>query len=195
MATAGTAAPVTIRRVTMPDDAAPTRAGESPVLLTPRLIGDVNRSRIMRALREHGPRTRADLARLADVPRATIGKITASMIDAGLLVELAPDRSEPRVGKPGRPLWFGPRSGLCVGVAFAADGVRAALVNARGELLRDAVVSVQTATASQRALVTATQQAVEQVSGRLRGLLGIGVAVPGVCDSATGVVIGSGQLP
>src|SRR4051794_8801566 len=181
MATAGTAAPVTIRRVTMPDDAAPTRAGESPVLLTPRLIGDVNRSRIMRALREHGPRTRADLARLADVPRATIGKITASMIDGGLLVELAPDRSEPRVGKPGRPLWFGPQSGLCIGLAFDAAGVRAALVNARGDVLRDAVTPLDTAAANARQLVAASRSAVADAAGRARGVLGIGVAVPGVC--------------
>lgn len=183
-----------IPRVRTPEDAA-TRVAEPPVLLTPRLIGDVNRSRIMRALREHGPRTRADLARLADVPRATIGKITATMIDVGLLVELAPDRSEPRVGKPGRPLWFGPRSGLCVGVAFGADGIRAALVNARGDVLRDAVVEIATAEASPTALVDAVRRAVTEASSRARGVLGIGIAVPGVCDSTTGEVIGSGQLP
>lgn len=149
----------------------------------------------MRALREHGPRTRADLARLADVPRATIGKITASMIDGGLLVELAPDRSAPRVGKPGRPLWFGPHSGLCIGVAFDTAGVRAALVNARGDVLRDAVTPLETATANARQLVSASRAAVAEAAGRARGVLGIGVAVPGVCDSSTGEVIGSGQLP
>jgi predicted NBD/HSP70 family sugar kinase len=163
------------------------------VLLSNRQIGDVNRSRVLRALCDHGPLSRADLARLAGVPRATIGTIAQGLVDDGLLEEHEPTREAGRVGKPARPLWFRADAGLSTAVDFGADVVRAALVNARGELLTRAEVACPTATASSRVLETAVLRAVAQVMRA--DVIGIGVAVPGVCDPATGTVIGSGPVP
>lgn len=165
-----------------------------PVLLTTHLIGDVNRSRVLQAFCDHGPLSRADLARLARVPRATIGAIVQNLLEAGLVEELEPDR-DGRVGKPGRPLWFGPRAGLSAAVGFRSDGVRAALVNARGDRLEETAVPLATATATEEQLVRAVAQAVRAVLPEGEDVLGIGVVVPGVCDTTTGEVIGSGQLP
>jgi predicted NBD/HSP70 family sugar kinase len=168
--------------------------GRMPVLLTTHLIGDLNRSRVLQAFCDHGPLSRADLARLAGVPRATIGAIVQNLLEAGLVEEQEPDR-DGRVGKPGRPLWFGPRAGLSVAVAFRADGVRAALVSARGERLVEASVPLATPTASADALVAAVAAAARAVLPEGEAVLGVGVVVPGVCDTTTGEVIGSGQLP
>ena len=168
----------------------------APVLLTRNLLGDVNRSRIVQAFCDHGPLSRADLARLAGVPRATIGVIVQSLLDDGLLDELEPDHNG-RVGKPARPLWFGRDAGRTAAVVFDADGVRAALVNARGERLADAAVDISVGDASPARLAKAVVRAVEGVLPR-RGrdrLLGVGLAVPGVCDTAAGVVVASGQMP
>src|SRR5438270_2607080 len=167
-----------------------------PVLLTRNLLGDVNRSRIVQSFCDHGPLSRAELARLAGVPRATIGAIIQSLLDDGLLDELEPDHSG-RVGKPARPLWFGRDAGRSAAVVFEADAVRAALVNARGERLADASVDVSVGDASAARLAKAVTQAVQGVlprRGRER-LLGVGLAVPGVCDTAAGVVVASGQIP
>ena len=168
----------------------------APVLLTRNLLGDVNRSRIVQAFCDHGPLSRADLARLAGVPRATIGAIVASLIDDGLLDEQEPDHSG-RVGKPARPLWFGRDAGRTAAVVFDTDGVRAALVNARGERLADAAVDISVGEATPSRLAKAVVRAVEGVLPR-RGrdrLLGVGLAVPGVCDTAAGLVVASGQIP
>lgn len=165
-----------------------------PVLLTTHLIGDLNRSRVLQAFCDHGPLSRADLARLAGVPRATIGAIVQNLLEAGLVEEQEPDR-DGRVGKPGRPLWFGPRAGLSAAVGFHADRVRAALVTARGERLVETSVLLDTHTASAGELLAAVTKAVRTVLPEGEEVLGIGVVVPGVCDTATGEVIGSGQLP
>jgi predicted NBD/HSP70 family sugar kinase len=166
------------------------------VLLSNRQIGDVNRSRVLRALCDHGPLSRADLARLAGVPRATIGTIAQGLVDDGLLEEHEPTRAAGRVGKPARPLWFRADAGLCAAVDFSSTVVRAGLVNARGELLSRVEVPCTTPTASARALQSAVLKAVAAVLRDAPAeVLGIGVAVPGVCDPATGTVIGSGPLP
>ena len=166
---------------------------DGPVLLTTHLIGDVNRSRLIQTFCDHGPLTRADLARLAGVPRATIGTIVQGLLDDGLLEELEPDR-DGKIGKPGRPLWFAPRAGLSIAVGFDDDAVRAALVNARGDQLSDVSVPLATGTASAAELLDAVEQAVRAVRPG-DAVLGIGLVVPGVCDTTQGVVVGSGQLP
>ena len=165
-----------------------------PVLLTTHLIGDVNRSRVLQAFCDHGPLSRADIARLAGVPRATIGTIVQNLMESGLLEELEPDR-DGKVGKPGRPLWFAPEAGLSVAVGFAPDRVRAALVNARGDRLEETAVHLETPKASESELVKAVLSAARAVLPANGEVLGIGVVVPGVCDTETGAVIGSGQLP
>jgi predicted NBD/HSP70 family sugar kinase len=164
------------------------------VLLTTHQIGDLNRSRVLQAFCDHGPLSRADLARLAGVPRATIGAIAQVLLDAGLIEEQAPDR-DGKVGKPGRPLWFGPRAGLSVAVGFTAETVRAAIVNARGERLAETAVPLPTAAATSAELLAAIEVAVREVLPDDEEVLGVGVVVPGVCDTARGEVVGSGQLP
>jgi predicted NBD/HSP70 family sugar kinase len=143
---------------------------------------------------DHGPLSRAGLARLAGVPRATIGTIVQGLLDDGLLEEQRPDR-QGRVGKPGRPLWFGTRAGQCVAVGFDDSGVRSAVVNARGDRLAEHVVELRTATASSAELQRATERAVRRVLPEAGNVLGIGLAIPGVCDTETGEVIASGPLP
>ena len=166
------------------------------VLLSNRQIGDVNRSRVLRALCDHGPLSRAELARLARVPRATIGSIAQGLVDDGLLEEAAPVRAAGRVGKPGRPLWFRADAGLCAAVAFRDQAVDAALVNARGDLLARAEVRCPTATARGDRLVSAVVDGVRRVVADAAGsVLGVGVAVPGLCNPDTGVVVGSGPVP
>ena len=167
---------------------------DGPVLLTTQVIGDVNRSRVLQALCDHGPLARADLARLAAVPRATMGVIVQGLLDDGVLEELAPDR-DGKVGKPSRPVWFGPVAALSVAVGFTSEHVRAALVSARGERLQETAVALNTGRATGAQLANAVEKAVRSVLPDTGSILGVGVVVPGVCDTLAGEVVGSGQLP
>ncbi len=164
-------------------------------LLTPSDIGDVNRSRVIQAFCDYGPLSRADLAKMAGVTRATIGNIVLGLIESGLIEEIeAPERSG-KVGKPGRPLWFGPSAGLSGAVAIEADRVQAALVNARGDLIEEHIETFSDPS-DQDGIIAAVASALDAVlPGPSADVLGIGIAVPGVCDPATGSVVGSGQLP
>lgn len=166
-------------------------------LLSPSRVGNVNRSRVLQALCDHGPMSRAELAKMAGVTRATIGNIVQALIDANLVEEGAPQTGSGRVGKPGRPVWFGPRAGLCGAATVGAGTIEAGLVNARGDLVSTASRSFDPADGDQRHVVAAVGDALRAVIDRRASdeLLGVGVAVPGVCDTATGSVVGSGQVP
>ncbi len=163
-------------------------------LLTPSDIGGVNRSRVIQAFCDYGPLSRADLAKMAGVTRATIGNIVSGLIDAGLIEEGEP-RDTGGVGKPGRPLWFGARAGLTGAVSITPGLVDAALVNARGEELEKRVVTFDSSD-NERRIVGAVGDVLSKVLPKsAREVLGVGIAVPGVCNTATGVVLGSGPVP
>ena len=164
-------------------------------LLSPSRIGDVNRSRVLQAFCDHGPLSRAELAKLAGVTRATIGNITNGLIEAGLIEEHAP-REANGVGKPATPLWFAPGAGLSGAAALTQGSFEVGLVDARGEVVEfaegsfdadaptDAELRARLGRAFDRILPTDTDR-----------LLGMGIAVPGVCDTERGVIVGSGQIP
>ena len=74
--------------------------GQSIELLSSSAVGSTNRGRVLQALFDLGPTSRADLARPAGVNRTTISGIVQPLIDADLLVEIGPAPGSHGVGKP-----------------------------------------------------------------------------------------------
>lgn len=167
-----------------------------PRLVSPSDIGRANRARVIQALCDHGPLSRADLARLVNVPRATIGGIVQPLVDADLLEETTQSGPATRAGKRGRPLWFRRHAGLSATAALHDGVCRAALVNARGEMLDETEHAVDLGPdPSGEEHLRLVARAISEVLPAASPLLGVGIAVPGVCDSERGVVVGSVQVP
>lgn len=173
------------------------RASREPAaspILSPRRVGDLNRSRILQSLVDHGPLSRAELSRLANVTRATIGNIVQTLIDSGILEEqsLRPGQ----VGKPARPLWFARRGTLCGVVSLTEHGCEAALVDATGQVRAACPVQYPNPRPTVADLRRCVATALDAVWADLGGapVLGIGVAVPAMC-LATGEVVASSVLP
>jgi len=156
--------------------------------LSPTRVDELNRSRVIQALCDHGPMSRADLESMAGVNDASIDSALHSLMDRGLIEE--------RNGGNGTKLWFGARAGLSGGAVIGEGTYEAALVNARGDLIEHAAGEFDAEDRSGHAVRVAALEGLEKVLPRKREeLLGIGVAIPGTCDPDTGEVITSGQVP
>jgi predicted NBD/HSP70 family sugar kinase len=162
-------------------------------LLSPRRIGDLNRSRVLRALTDNGPLSRADLAKASGVTRATMGTIVQSLIDSGILEEHAPVNLG-TIGKPATPVWFAPGAGLAIAASLTMNGVDACLVDASGTV-RDRHHESLKDRDNTTTVARAVADVVSRVQARSDKSVGVGVAVPGVCDTENGEVLGSGQVP
>ena len=169
------------------------RRGRASSLLSPRRVGDLNRSRVLRALTDHGP---LYALRPGTRGRASPGRRWAPSCRASST--RACSRSTKRspqgaIGKPARPGVVRPRRrprGRRVGhrrrrrrrasstpSAPSRDRQDVRSRTARCGRVADAVVRLSSSCAPKAEPV------------------GVGVAVPGVCDTEIGEVLGSGQVP
>jgi predicted NBD/HSP70 family sugar kinase len=169
---------------------APAKTSSSPRLISQSTTGRLNRRRLLQILYDVGPSSRAELARLAEVAKTTIGSIVQPMIDDGILVEGDPLRSSIQGGKPARPIWFSPDGRPMVGVHVGPGTVRAALVSPTGVIKAEASGAFSGTTASHDAIVESVASCIRSVlpaSGSAP--LGIGVGVGGMVDTDLGNIV------
>lgn len=154
-----------------------------------------NRAYVLQQLIESGPTSRADLARMANVPRGTIGNIVQSLLDDDIIEEGDPALPVGR-GKPSRPLWFGQRAGLCIGVQVTNTRIDAGVVVARGDILdRESTTFAENAPAS--VIADAIAETITHLLKRAGDgtISGVGIAIPGLCDPEGRQVIVCTPIP
>ena len=152
-----------------------------PEKATHQQMRTFNQQLVLRALHDHSPLSRADLARLTGLTRTSVGDLVGTLIDDGLIEEVGRGQSTGgkspillRVAPDGRHL-----IGLDLGEAFSG-----AVVNLRGEILRSIHLPLDGRNGD--AAVELVFQLVDALRADDRSpLLGIGIGAPGVIDTST----------
>ena len=98
----------------------------------PQLIRALNEQLLLGHIRDHGPCSRADLARLSGLSKPTVSLALATVEQAGLIQEAGQ-----RIGRPGRSALLyeiRPEAGFVLGLDVGAQYVRGALADLAGEV-------------------------------------------------------------
>ncbi|MFG3256720.1 ROK family transcriptional regulator [Streptomyces sp. NPDC048172] len=153
-------------------------------------------ARILQALYDLGPLSRADLARVTGASRSTLTALVQQLMDQGLLAEQESRPSSPSGGKPSRPLWISPQAPP-VAVAHLLPGrLECALVSAGGQLLARVQREFTPGSGDGEAATAALLDGLRDILARTATPpLGIGVAVGGMVDTDTGTVISVALAP
>src|SRR5262247_3679547 len=96
----------------------------------PQLIRALNEQLLLGHIRDHGPCSRADLARLSGLSKPTVSLALATVEQAGLVREAGQ-----RIGRPGRSALLyeiRPEAGFVLGLDVGAQYVRGALADLAG---------------------------------------------------------------
>ena len=170
--------------------------GSTPALLSSTLVGSANRGRVIEALFDLGPTSRAELARQAGVNRTTISGIVQPLIDRQILVEGEVSPSGEGGGKPARPLWFSPKAQPICGVLLMPGVVRAGLVSLAGQVLFETTRTVPTERGQGENVLIAILGAIEGVLAEAhRPPLGIGIAAGGMVDTDRRLILTNNLAP
>ncbi len=166
-----------------PDDVAfPTKA-------THQQTRAYNVALVLRALYEHSPISRAEVARMSGLTRTTVGDVVGELIGDGLAREVG--RGPSTGGKAPILLELVEDARYVVGLDLGEFVFRGALVDLRGNVRETAERKVEGLDGDQALGVV--HALVDELVGRLPGgrsdaLLGIGVGTPGIVDAATGTI-------
>jgi predicted NBD/HSP70 family sugar kinase len=147
----------------------------------PKLIRDINQSRALLLLKEHGTLSRAAFARALNLTRATVTSVAAELLEQGLVIETGETFVTEGTGRPGQGLKLNPEGAFFVGVAIEVGRLTAVVINLGGEIVfRDKVESSSDPAA---VIHTAANLVREIVTKRLKKsprIRGVGFTVPGM---------------
>lgn len=148
-----------------------------------------NAALVLRALYEHSPISRAEVARMSGLTRTTVGEVVGGLIADGLAREVG--RGPSTGGKAPILLELIDDARFVVGLDLGEFMFRGALVNLRGQVARTAERSVEGLNGDQALAVVheLVDELIERLPGGPERLLGIGVGTPGIVDAASGTIL------
>jgi N-acetylglucosamine repressor len=159
-----------------------TRAGNK------RLLRDLNQSRIFNLIVERGPISRTDLAKHSGLPAATITRIVSNFLAASLVSEMPSEQSSG--GRRPVLLQINPSSGYAVGVKLREDSMTIAACDLQCTIkhtLEQPITGEAEPYRVVNAIVEGVKRCLEEAGIDIRQVMGVGVGLSGLVDSAKGI--------
>lgn len=162
----------------------------------PDLLKRVNAAEVLRLLRQHGPCSRADLARLSELSAPTVSSSVEYLQKKGLVEPIGTGASGG--GRPPELIRFNRTCGYVVGVDIGGSAVRLALADLDGTVIARASSPVGARGTPRRILSLIRNdlrrlQSLHRIPARKMRAIALGA--PGITDLRAGVVRSAPHLP
>jgi N-acetylglucosamine repressor len=156
-----------------------------------RAMREMNRALLLEIIRRQKAVSRTDLARHSSLTKPTVWAIVDTLVDEGLVHEVAREVPAPRRGRRARLFELNDAASAFVGIHFGVRHTALAVADARGRIRAKKVVEsfrgqFDRAAHSVPALV---KQAMREAKLSRSRLEGVGVALPGLVDQTTGTCV------
>lgn len=140
-----------------------------------------NARRIVSDIRRIGPMSRATLARTLSITPSTVTRLTAQLIDAGLLREHNDPHRKPQKGYPAKLLHLNPRGLYTAGVYIDPDRIMSCIATLSGDILAqdELVVPDRSFVAIMSAAGSRVKKLIKDVDVDIAYMAGCGVSYPG----------------
>jgi glucokinase-like ROK family protein len=164
--------------------------------LAPNLMRELNKSLVLKVIREERPISRAEIAKRTRLSRSTVSAIVDKLLETGFIREQGVGKS--RGGRRPILLDFNPRAGFVVGLDIGATHLLAVVADLQATLLVTLEEPFSIEVGPEKGLAQAAQiveTALEQANISRPRVLGVGVAVPGPVDYAAGMVVSPPIMP
>jgi glucokinase-like ROK family protein len=155
-----------------------------------KLMRAINRFKILHTIRAHKLISRVDITKATGLSRATVTGITASLIDEGLLLEKRPGESEG--GRPPILIALNPGGAYAVGVYLSISQINVVIIDLEATILASYAMPLKKQNCAPEAIadkiVQAVQKCMWQANFSRNQISGIGIGLPGLVDSHTGLI-------
>jgi glucokinase-like ROK family protein len=155
-----------------------------------RAMREVNRSIVLDILRRGGKVSRTDLAKRSALTKPTVSAIVEDLMARGIVQEVGFGKTVATGGRRARLLEFNDASAAYLGLRFGVHTTTVAIADARGEVraIRETPTPLDDAHAAIRAALELVDGALESAGLPRARLESVGVTVPGMVDTRSGIV-------
>jgi len=147
--------------------------------------------RVLKTVRSHRCLSRTDIARMCSLSKASVSEIVNKQISRGLLNEIGKKDSTRNGGKRQTLLEFNPMAGLVFGIEIDVTHSTIVVADLNANILEHAIVEYASGASSDEVLGLIFP-VIHTLIGRYENiktqLIGIGVGLPGLIDTVTGVI-------
>jgi len=158
----------------------------------PYLMKQLNRSAVLGLLREHGPLSRSDIAKLLNLSPPTVTRIVSQLIAEGLLREGETTESATKIGRPRTLLHFNFLAHMVIGVDVGGAKTTGSVADLHGDIFyRKTVPSIPDGDRSRSlpAFLDFLEDLLEAAPAPREKIRGIGVGVPSFVLEHDGTVV------
>lgn len=155
----------------------------------PGLLKELNASVLLDVIRDEGPLTRPDLARLTGLSLPTVNARVRRLLQAGYVREAG--QTESRGGRRARLLEFNGKFGYVAGIDVGGHQVSAALADLSGELVSFERRPLGERVGGERIFEGAWEVLCRELKGqgiKVEDLMAVGISTPGIVDPEDGSV-------
>lgn len=150
---------------------------------------DMNLALALETIRINAPLSRAALASMTGLNKATVSSLVRDLLKAGWVREVGTVNSSSEVGRPAINLELNPEAGYMIGAEIGVHFISIAITNFNFEIVSRRYESTDRLIAEEdilTRLVYLLQESSDQVERSGKLLFGIGLGVPGLVDVAAG---------
>lgn len=155
-----------------------------------QLLKRINRSALLRLVRNHPGISRARLADTSGLTKSTVSGLVRELLDTDWLTEGSSTVAADRMGRPSTPLHINSQRRVLMGIEIAVERLRLVCVALDGTIRLESEVALLDRD-PQRACAQMVEEARAmhaQVVAQQWLLTGIGVCLPGALDESAGIV-------
>jgi len=159
-------------------------------------VRQINEISVLRIVRDEGPISRSEVARRMGVSKVIIGGIVRRLLGTNILFEIGKGESTVQGGRRPVMLEFNADAGLAIGIEIHLHRATILVTNMNAEVLHEGVVNFNDNT-NPKAILTRITKSIEKMVGdeeKMRSILGVGIALPGLINYEEGCIETSHSL-
>ncbi|MBP1964774.1 ROK family transcriptional regulator [Paenibacillus aceris] len=146
------------------------------------LVKKINKSIVLHHIRTDSPISRARIAEITGLTKATVSSLVNELIESNLVDEIGAGESSG--GRKPMMLLFNGTAGYAIGVDLGVHDILAVLTDLTGKVISEKRVLHDNASVEAviQLLKKTIRELIDSAPESVYGIIGIGIGVPGICD-------------
>jgi len=154
------------------------------------LVKQINKSIVLNIIRKKGNISRAEIAHITGLNKSTVSFLVDELINEGFVKEEGPGES--KGGRKPIILSINERAGCIIGIDLDVNYILIVLTDLMANVIWEKKIDVKIGETQQtiiERLIELIDEAISNAPETIRGILGIGIGVPGIVDYKKGSIL------